>query len=372
MARRLAGTVLLAIISTIGAASPASAHTVSGVGATNWFTRVTAIRPAVAGLTIRVIELGSRLELDNTGPEVTVLGYTGEPYLRVGLQGVYENLNSPATYLNRTRNGATTAPPSLDDNPSDPPRWHMVSSGHVARWHDHRIHWMGGSLPPDVQRAPNQGHARPPWQVLLQQGPTTIAVTGSLNWVPGPHPWPWIAAALGLAVICAGMGRLRRWGRPLAVLTGLLLVVDITHSVGIATVASGGAGYQLLKFLSGSYYSFIGWILGAIAIILLLREKIDGLYAAAFAGLSAFLFSGLLDLPTLQRAHAPFAWGTGWDRLTVTLVLGVGAGLAGGALWALRRQPRSRHQLDDPDDFDFEVDDAQLERLMREGSPEHS
>jgi hypothetical protein len=56
-------------------------------------------------------------------------------------------------------------------------------------------------------------------------------------------------------------------------------------------------------------------------------------------------------------------------------VLGVGSGLAVGALWALRRQPRSRHQLDDPDDpgdLDFEVDDAQLERLMREGSPEHS
>jgi hypothetical protein len=89
--------------------------------------------------------------------------------------------------------------------------------------------------------------------------------------------------------------------------------------------------------VAGSYYSFIGWILGVIAIRLLVRRSVDGLYAAVFTAASAFLFSGLLDLTTLHRSQAPFVWGIGWDRVTVTIALGGGLGVGLGAAWALRR-----------------------------------
>jgi hypothetical protein len=334
---RLVAVLAVGLGVVVASAEPAAAHSVSGIGATNWQTTIRSVQPAVAGLRVRVVELGNQLELSNTGPEVTVLAYGGEPYLRVGPSGVWTNLNSQATYLNRTRQGNTPLPPDLPTDPAAPPRWEQVSSGHVIRWHDHRIHWMGTAPPPSVRQAPNRAHLQSVWQVDLRQGATPVKVTGELRWVPGPSPWPWLGGALVVAVGCVLLGRLRQWGPALAVAVGLLILVDVAHSVGIAGAAVGGLGAQAGKFVAGSYYSFIGWILGVIAIRLLVRRSVDGLYAAVFTAASAFLFSGLLDLTTLHRSQAPFAWGTGWDRITVTIALGGGLGVGLGAVWALRR-----------------------------------
>ena len=83
-------------------ASPASAHTISGPRPTNYRSRVVTIAPAIPGITARVVDLGAKIELTNrTSTEITVLGYEEEPYLRIGPQGVFENLHSQATYINR-------------------------------------------------------------------------------------------------------------------------------------------------------------------------------------------------------------------------------------------------------------------------------
>jgi hypothetical protein len=345
LVQRLLTAVLLIMTFVVGSALPASAHTVSGVGATNWVSKVTSVQPQLPGLTIKVIELGSRLELRNTGPEVVVLGYSGEPYLRVGPLGVFQNINSPSSYLNRTRNASFLVPPGLATDPGTVANWQKVSAGQVVRWHDHRIHWMGAGPPPDVRQAPNRVHARPPWQVLLHQGTTPIVVSGSLTWEPGPSPWPWLAAAGLIAVACAALGWSRRRALPLAIAAILLVAVDVTHSVGIAAVAGGSHSYQAARFVSGSYYSFVGWGLGVVGVVLLLRNKADGLYAVIFAGASTFLFSGLLDVSTLHQSEAPFAWGINLDRATVIIALGAGAGLAIAALKALRNLPAQHRSI---------------------------
>ena len=57
-------------------AAPASAHSVSGVSATNFHTHLRSVTPEVPGLVVKVIEAGSRLQLENhSGQEVVVLGY---------------------------------------------------------------------------------------------------------------------------------------------------------------------------------------------------------------------------------------------------------------------------------------------------------
>ena len=71
---------------------------------------------------------------------VEVLGYDGEPYLSVRPDGVYENVHSPAVYLNATLAGTATLPPEADA--TLPPSWRKVSSSPVARWHDARTHWL--------------------------------------------------------------------------------------------------------------------------------------------------------------------------------------------------------------------------------------
>ena len=85
------------------------------------------------GISARVVDLGSKIELTNrTSTEIIVLGYEGEPYLRIGPDGVFENLHSQATYINRTRLGGTV-PVDVDTSPTAAPEWKKISSGHTAR-----------------------------------------------------------------------------------------------------------------------------------------------------------------------------------------------------------------------------------------------
>jgi len=346
----MALTVLIALGWLVAIAQPASAHSVSGVGATNWKTVITGISPQVAGLSLKVVEGGSRLEMTNGGAEITVLGYEGEPYLRVGPQGVFENIHSPATYLNCART-ACSVPPQA--NPQSPPEWKQISSGHTVRWHDHRIHWMGSQLPPQVARAPNQVHVEGPWTITMQQGATSITVTGNYTWVPASAAFPWLVVALVLTVLTVVIGATGMWGPPLAIAVLLLTINDIYHAVAIALFWSGDLGTRAGKFFSGSFYSIVGWALGLVAVWLLLRRRIDGLYAAVFAGVSAALFTGLLDFTVLARSQAPFAGPVAIDRLTVAISLGLGLGVALGALVAIRRSPRT--------DYDAAYDDYEVE-----------
>jgi hypothetical protein len=354
LVRRAPLTVLIALTWLVVQAGPASAHTVSGVGATNWKTTLIGVSPALPGLRVRVVNTGSNLEVSNTGPEVLVLGYEGEPYLRVGPGGVYENTQSPATYLNCSRQGCP-APAGLDV--TGPPQWRRVSSGHVVRYHDHRIHWMGSQPPPEVLQSPGKVHQRPVWTVTMRQGPTTIAVTGHLTWVPGPSPFPWLLLALALAAVAVAASLSPVWGRSLAVLVGVLTVNDVWHAAAIGFSVAATVWARLARVFTGSFYSIIGWVLGAAAVWLLWRWRVDGLYAAAFAGVSAALFTGILDFTVLSRSLAPFAGPMGADRVTTAVSLGLGAGIAIGAVLAIRRLPRAEPADEDAQD-DLEAADS--------------
>jgi hypothetical protein len=345
--RRTAVSVVIALASILALAQPASAHTVSGVGATNWKTTLIGVKPAPAGLSVRVVDTGSDLQVSNTGPEIVVLGYQAEPYLRVGPGGVFENLQSPSTYLNCSRQGCP-APPNL--NSAGPPEWKQISTGHTARFHDHRIHWMGGQPPPDVTRAPGIVHQRPIWTIDLRQGTTAITVTGHLTWIPGPSPFPSLLLALALAALAIAAALSRAWGPILAVLVGLITANDLYHAVAIGFSVAGTTGTRLTRVLTGSFYSIIGWVLGALAVRLLWHRSPDGLYAAAFAGVSAALFTGVLDFTVLSRSQAPFNGPMVIDRVTVAVSLGLGVGLAVGAVLALRRIPRAEVDEDEDED----------------------
>ncbi len=76
---------------------------------------------------MEIIEFGNRLRLSNAGDEVvSVPGYSSEPYLEIGPDGVRRNENSPATYLNSRRDGTTPLPERAD--PQADPSWVSVSS----------------------------------------------------------------------------------------------------------------------------------------------------------------------------------------------------------------------------------------------------
>ncbi|MFM8303935.1 MAG: hypothetical protein ACKOA9_06515, partial [Actinomycetota bacterium] len=197
--RRLLVAAALGGAAVVGTTTPATAHTVGGVDATNYRVEVRSVTPAVPGVTLRPTGDGTRLELVNSGRRTVVVeGYDDEPYLRVGPRGVFENVRSPAHFLNRVLKDPEPPPASAD--PDAPPEWVRVSTGSTARWHDHRAHWMGDRDPPVVTRAPDEEHLVQRFRIVLRTGDRTATARGVLRWVPGPSPWPWIAGAAALAV----------------------------------------------------------------------------------------------------------------------------------------------------------------------------
>lgn len=327
---------MIALATLVVGAAPASAHTVSGQGATNFRTTVGAISPATAGLTVRSIELGSRLELTWTGADpLVVLGYDDEPYLRIGPDGVFENRLSPATYLNANRQGGVSPPP--DVSTKAPPQWVKISGGHTARWHDHRTHWMGGVTPPGVRRHPGRLQKVFDWHIGLLAGNRPVTITGTLDWVPASSALPWVVAVLVLIAAGTAIAAGSLWAPALLAMTAVLVATDVVHAVGTGLAFSGSTGHRVLLVIGSSYYSVVAWVLGIIAIRLLAKRSLDGLFAAVFTGLVVGLFGGLADVTSLSRSQIPFAFGDGVDRVLVTLSLGVGAGVVAGSFLAFRR-----------------------------------
>ncbi len=205
-------------------AQPASAH-VGGMGTTPWdyATTVSGVVPPVPGLSLQVHEGGNWLVLtDLTGREVVVLGYLGEPYLRVGPSGAFENRNSPSLYLAQAGSGASSAPAVPPKGA--PAAWLRIGSGPSLGWHDHRVHWADPLPPPEVVRDPSVAHVViPDWHIPLLWNGRTVVVSGDVLWKPGPSPWPWFGMVAGTAAAIVVLGwssRRTRWMVGVAIVVG--------------------------------------------------------------------------------------------------------------------------------------------------------
>lgn len=323
-ARRAAATVAATFAVVVTTALPAEAHTVSGAGATNYRTTLTGVAPAVPGITVRLVENGSRLELTNhTATEAVVLGYENEPYLRVGPEGVFENVRSPATYLNVSRTGRE-APPTADAKAA--PEWRRLSGGRTARWHDHRIHWMSPDRPPAVRADPGHYHLIDAWTVPFTVAGQRVTVSGTLAWVPGPSPMPWRALAVAAFAVVVLAGRRRRVAT-VAAATALLVAVDVVHTLGLAAENAGPWTVAAKYVVTTSGVAVLAWVVGVASLALTRRRPDDAMYLAAFTGASVALLGGVFDLSTLGASTPPFALPAALARLCVALSLGLGLGI---------------------------------------------
>ena len=113
--------LVAALLAALVACPAAVGH---GDGAARGYTStVTAITPKLDGLTVQVLQGDDQLDVRNdSGRELVIEGYEGEPYLRFGADGgVFRNANSPATYLNEERYGGVDVPASASKTAT--PRW---------------------------------------------------------------------------------------------------------------------------------------------------------------------------------------------------------------------------------------------------------
>ena len=325
-AGRLALAFTVAAGLVVATAAPAGAHGGQGAErapASNYRTTITGVAPDVDGLELRVREAGSRIELTNdTGRTVVVLGYQEEPYLRIDANGgVYRNTRSPATYANEDRQARTEVPDEAD--PQAEPRWQKLSNGRTVRWHDHRIHWMGDARPPAVAADPTTPQTViGGWEIPLEVDGRAATVTGDLDWVPPPSPWPWIVGAI--AIGAGTLAAARRWGRAaVLVATATLIVATVVEAAGSWAASTSSLTGKLGEVLVPA----MAWTILVAAATQLWRAHRDAslLVGGAAAGL-AWLF-GLSDWSWLFASQLSTGLAPGVARAAIITALGVGSAL---------------------------------------------
>jgi hypothetical protein len=152
-------------------------------GNPNYRSVVSQFSPPTRGVTVTVLNYDDRLLLQNTsGQQVMVLDYQEKPYVRLAADGTVDvNTNSEAYYLNTDRTGTATVPSGLGPQPA----WKLVSRSGRYDWHDHRIHWMGTSDPPQLKDKSIRTKIDD-WSVPIMVGAQKGSITGTLTWVPKP------------------------------------------------------------------------------------------------------------------------------------------------------------------------------------------
>ena len=340
----------------IVAAAPALAHGSGGSDAGNFRSTVTGVAPAtdVPGnirppkeLAWRVLANDAVLQVDNSSrAEITIAGYEGEPYLRIGPDGVFVNRNSPARYLNEDRYAQTPVPDHAD--PEVTPAWEKVSDASRYGWHDHRIHWMSPAVPPQVRADPNQPQLITAWQVPFTWQGRELAVEGTLRWVPPPSWWPWVLGAaavvtapVALAVALARGSRRRDAALRTAAVTLLAVaVVDAVHAAGDLMAVPATFSENLYAGLQSAAFIAIG-VFGARSAW---RGRAGAATAVVVAGFALALGIGLTHFTVLTSSQVASA-GPDWFARAVTaanltLVLPMAlAALASGDFWTAAVSP---------------------------------
>jgi hypothetical protein len=313
--RRLA-LLLAAAVAVLTPAAPAFAHGGDVPDATAYRVAITAISTPEHGLTVRTVEAGARLELTNdTGHPVEVLGYSGEPYLDIRPDGTYQNVNSPAAYLNETLTFDTPLPATAD--PTAPPRWRRISTGTTVRWHDQRTQWLSSGTPPQAAADPTRSHRLRQWVVPLRVQVRVFELRGTLDWEPPPRTWLWWLAAglIGLTTTALAI----RWPRsvaPLALIGGLSPLL-----------------YATTRTLDGAAPPLVLALAGLLALAAAYRHPP---FYLALAGAVLALFAGSAETGTFTAAVLPAA-GPAWlSRACVAVSLAVGAALCIAGILRLR------------------------------------
>jgi hypothetical protein len=167
-------------------------------GNPNYRSKVERVTPSTPGLTVTVENFDDNLMLQNeTGHTVVVQDYEDKPYARIGSDGTVEvNTNSKAYYLNDDRYADVTVPSGLGSEP----KWKFVSRTGRYQWHDHRIHWMSKSDPPQLHDKSVATHILN-WTVPVTVDGKPVAVKGSLTWVPLPGGGMPVGLIIALAVL---------------------------------------------------------------------------------------------------------------------------------------------------------------------------
>lgn len=291
-------TVLVAGIA-LAAPAPAAAHLRTSRIAVDYRARVSPLPPSLASaLSARLYraDLGVRVTVHDDH-RVAVLGYLGEPFLRLEHGQVLVNAASPtATGAGLTRSGAG---------------WHVLAHGPSVTWHDARVRGLPRGL--------DQGT----WSVPLVVDGRRGRLRGTIERVSAPSKIAWLTL-----------------GAVFAALTGLLLARRRQSTLRTACIVLGAisAGATLVAatgFSAASTAREEVWlesgnevVILLVGMVFLVRGSRDTrAIAGGFLGLVA-LAVGLTRLPVLSHGIVLAALPGQLTRFAVVLAISAGAAAA--------------------------------------------
>ena len=292
-------------------AAPASAHLRSGTVAVDY--RVSIAAPVTAAYAGQIYQSDHGLSLTlRPGHVVVMLGYLGEPVMRLDAAGLSVNAASPtalAMHLVAKGRGVSASTP----------RWRLQRGRHTVLWHDSRVQGLPAGV--DAGR----------WRVPLVIDGRRGDLHGQLRRFPAPRLWLWLTVlAMWLAVgVVPMLPRWRSHARPVAMLLGV--------------IAAAAAAVTVTAFALDAYASPGTWIEGldvlvflAVGLAVMWRGARNLHVAAAIwlglVSVAVGLLEGAVFLHPIVLAVLP---GTVM-RLVVVTALGAGAGAAalGSTLFA--------------------------------------
>jgi hypothetical protein len=313
----------LGLLAAMSIASPAFAD---AAAPTDYRSTVVSIEPPTPTVTADIVGGDSFFELGvASGTEVFVIGYQGEQMIWFQPDGtVWENENSPSTYLNRRRLAGVTIPPNATADAT--PDWKQVASGGHFAWHDHRSHWMQTARPFGL--GPGDQILESVIPLVVDDTPVDITVTST--WEAAPSLLPAIAGGLvgiGLAVAAWFLRRSNR---------GLIAAVPA------AVLALVVGAWQYLSLPSVTGPRLVWWVLPMVATLSVAVGAAAAKRSGRFVADGAMLVIGveLAIWGFVKRAGLTAAIiptdAPGWlDRFTTAMASTSGVAFTAIALWWL-------------------------------------
>jgi hypothetical protein len=326
-------TVLFALINPM----PASAHIVgTGGSATNIQTRLTAIRPVVPTVAVALGLGGQWVRVTNQGAtEIVILGYRGDPFLRLFRNQVQVNqLSATATETglapgspapgNRAAVGPTAGGKTTE------PRWVRSSDGDSATWADARI-----GPPPASQQASG------PWQLPLLVDGQQVTAVGTWDLIPPPSPWPWVAVLVLLTAAVAAIGWMRDWHRPMAAVVAVGILAFVAHvlGTGFAPQQSG----PLIGWVGVGLVIGFALLVGVVSTVSTLRRSESAPDRAVTVG-AIILLLAATDISVLWNSQLPFPGPGALDRGLTVIFYAAALGLIVAGIRLVRVVKSSRIQ----------------------------
>lgn len=280
----------------LAAPAGASAHLRSGVVAVDYRASVVSPNPAVKA---RVYQSDRALSVTaEPGHTVVILGYLGEPSVRIAAGRLAVNASS-----------LTAAGLGLLKGSSSGTGWRLRSRSLTFVWHDRRLR----GLPAGVDRKR--------WTIPLVVDGRFAQLTGELRRIKRLPAWPWIVLGLPFVLATVLLLLLRRrmsWVRAAAVAFG------VTSALGMLAT---GAGFALDSYGSGGKWvaaaNELVFALVGIAFVVRGSREVKAIAGGAlgFLGLGV----GLSKIPVLLHGVVLSVLPSMIARLVVVLTISAGA-----------------------------------------------